>query len=257
MKTFDHISGNEIKIDDAVIYYEQIENKDKPALVFLHGGLGHIEELNTLLAGLCSEFHIIGIDTRGHGRSTLGTAKLTYAKIQEDVEYVLESLNIKKASFVGFSDGGIVAYRIAAKGNIEVDRLITISATWTTDDIIATHDVLSSVTAESWKTKFPKWYDQYQLINPEKNFEKLVTSIKSMWLDRNYSGHPNEKVNSINAPTLIIRGDEDHLLSRKSATELADHIRNSKLLNIPYASHMPFAEQPVILQIMVHQFLGC
>lgn len=255
MKTFDHTSGKEIQVDDAVIYYEEIENPGKPVLLFLHGGFGNIEDFNTIIAGFCKDYHIIGIDSRGHGRSTLGTGKLSYERLQTDVEFILKSLQIDNITIIGISDGAIVGYRIAAAAHFTVDRLITIGGTWSTSDMFETQDLLSSVTADSWKEKFPEIYDQYEKLNPQKDFKRFTDAIKAMWLDNKSSGYPNEKVKLIKCPTLIIRGDEDHLFSRKSAAELADHIAGSKLLNMPYASHMPFSEQPVILQIIIQQFL--
>jgi pimeloyl-ACP methyl ester carboxylesterase len=55
----------------------------------------------------------------------LGTEKLTYERIQKDVEGLLQQLGITKLTVMGFSDGGIVAYRLAASGNLDVEKLVT------------------------------------------------------------------------------------------------------------------------------------
>jgi pimeloyl-ACP methyl ester carboxylesterase len=57
------------------------------------------------------DYHIIGIDSRGHGKSTLGTGKLTYRRSQLDVEAVVNRLYLKNIDIIGYSDGGIIAYR--------------------------------------------------------------------------------------------------------------------------------------------------
>ena len=54
---------------------------------------------------------------------------------------------------------------------------------------------------------------------------------------------------------LIVRGDKDHLFSRKSAAELADCIPDSTFLNIPFAAHESFKDQPEIFKIVVNAFL--
>ena len=72
MRNFDHISGKYFKIDDSEIYCEVIGDEKNPALLFLHGGLGNIEDFNDIISELPDQFRIIGIDSRGHGKSTLG-----------------------------------------------------------------------------------------------------------------------------------------------------------------------------------------
>lgn len=82
MRSFDHISGKYFDIDDAKIYYEVIGDKKNPSLLFLHGALGNIEDFNDVIAELPDKFRIIGIDSRGHGKSTLGSKELTYELLQ-------------------------------------------------------------------------------------------------------------------------------------------------------------------------------
>lgn len=53
MRLFDHHSGEHLNIGGARIYYEVTGNENKPALLFLHGGFGNIEDFNSILPGLC------------------------------------------------------------------------------------------------------------------------------------------------------------------------------------------------------------
>ena len=102
MRNFDHNLGQYLQIDGTSIYYEVVGNEDSPALLVLHGGFGTLEDFNSILPDLDKEFKVIGIDSRGQGKSTLGSQALTYEKIQKDVERVLEHLNIDKLSIIGF-----------------------------------------------------------------------------------------------------------------------------------------------------------
>ena len=71
MRMFDHNSGEYLDIDGAKIYYE-VTGDDAPALLFLHGGFGDLETFNTILPDLNEGFKVIGIDSRGQGKSTVG-----------------------------------------------------------------------------------------------------------------------------------------------------------------------------------------
>ncbi|HHD7495644.1 TPA: alpha/beta fold hydrolase [Klebsiella oxytoca] len=62
-------------------YYEIKGNPDSPALVFLHGSFGNIETFNAVAPQLNDSPLLIGIDSRGQGKSTLGTLQLTYKRI--------------------------------------------------------------------------------------------------------------------------------------------------------------------------------
>jgi pimeloyl-ACP methyl ester carboxylesterase len=257
MKKFNHTSGKYFDMEDASIYYEETGSKSGSVLLMLHGGFGTLEDFNSMISGLSDEFRIIGIDSRGQGKSTLGNQKLTYQRMQFDIEALLDFLNINSISIIGFSDGGIVAYRMAISSTVKIEKIIAIDARWNLADLEATKEIYSKINAESWKEKFPDSYNTYQKLNPEKDFNILTSALKEMWLDAGEtSGYPNEKVNKIKCPTLIIRGDDDHLFSRKSATELADSIKGATFLNIPFAGHESFKDQSEVVKIVVNEFLG-
>jgi pimeloyl-ACP methyl ester carboxylesterase len=256
MENFNHNSGQYLQVDGAKIYCETTGNKDSPALLFLHGGFGNIEDFNTILPDLDKEFQIIGIDSRGQGKSTLGSEELTYDQIQKDVERVLEHLNIGNLSIIGFSDGGIVAYRLAALTSLKIEKLVTIGAEWHLKSTESTREIFLNITGESWRKKFPATYDAYQKLNSEPDFDLLAQSIVKMWLDPNSSGYPNEAVTNISCPLLIVRGDADHLVSKSAVVELSELVKNSRLLNIPFAVHAAFEDQKEIFMISLNEFLN-
>jgi len=99
---FDHNSGKHLEIDGARIYYEVTGDEKSPALLVLHGGFGNLESFNAILPDLDKEFRVIGIDSRGQGKSTLGEQALSYERIQKDVVRILAHLNIDTLSIIGF-----------------------------------------------------------------------------------------------------------------------------------------------------------
>jgi len=255
MRNFDHNSGEHLQIDEANIYYEVTGNENSPALLFLHGGFGNLEDFNTIIPDLDKDFRVIGIDSRGQGKSTLGEQILTYEQIQKDVERVLEHLDIVTVSVIGFSDGGIAAYRLASLTSLNVEKLVTIGATWHWKNTEPTREIFLKVTGESWRKKFPATYDAYQKLNPEPDFDVLAQALMKMALDENSSGHPNEAVKNISCPLLIVRGDDDHLISKETVFELSEIVKGARLLNIPFAGHAAFEEQKEIFMISLNEFL--
>jgi pimeloyl-ACP methyl ester carboxylesterase len=253
---FNHQTGKYFETDGANIYYEEIENKGKPVLLFLHGGFGTIESLNAIVPLFCNDFYIIGIDSRGHGKSTLGTKNLTYKQLQLDVEAVLNHLQINNVSIIGFSDGGIVAYRMAAANKVAIKKLVTIGATWSLDDAKIAEEIAEEMSAENCKEIFADYFEYYQKNNPSPDFDKFARLSTAMWADKTESGYPQNDVAKIKVPTLIIRGNDDDFLTLESAVDLSKKIDNSLFLNVPFSGHAIFKKQPEIFKIITKKFLN-
>src|SRR5690606_2130175 len=110
----DHLNGEYFNLDDADIYYETSGELQGRAILLLHGGLGSLEDFKPVIDQIAGSFPIVAVDMRGHGRSTLGKKPLTYQQHQSDIQALIAHLGLKECALVGFSDGGIAAYRIAA-----------------------------------------------------------------------------------------------------------------------------------------------
>ena len=85
-----------------------------PAVVLLHGGLGHSGNWgNQVPALLAAGYRAIVIDSRGHGRSTRDDEPYSYERMASDVLAVLDALHVDRARFVGWSDGACIALVLA------------------------------------------------------------------------------------------------------------------------------------------------
>lgn len=256
MTTFDHRSGSHVDVGSARIYVEVHGDRSAPALVFLHGGLGTIQDFDRSLPLLEGRFRVIGIDSRGHGASTLGKEPLTYAQLASDVRAVVDRLEVARFGIVGFSDGGITGLRLAASDSGVADRIEKLVAIGTHAEFDEANRALyEKVTAKSWREKFPETYERYQGLNPAPDFDALVTAAKKMWLDGGSEGYPKKTVETIACPLLVARGDEDHLVSRAAVCSLAEKVKDAKLLVIPFATHTVQDDQPELLMRVVNQFL--
>lgn len=256
MKNFDHQSGEWLLTEDgAKLYYEVTGNQRGPVLLLLHGGFGSIEDFNLLLGDFDEDFKVIGIDSRGHGKSTLGLKPLSYEQIRQDVESVLEHLGIHTLSMIGFSDGGIVAYRLASSTDLSIEKLVTIGSHWRLRADDPARAIFSGITPAACKSGSPDSYAAYQALNPEPDFDRYVESIVTMWLASDATAYPNEAVRKISCPLLIVRGDEDHLLSLADVVALRGLVGQSALFNIPFAGHSAFAEQKELFMSGLLPFL--
>ncbi len=255
--SFNHRSGKYINIDDAKIYYEIIGNNNDtaPVLLILHGGLGNIEDFNDVISMIPDEYRIIGIDSRGHGKSTLGSKELSYELLQKDVEKILEYLNINNLTILGFSNGGTIAYRIAALTNLKINKLITIGAPWCTKHSDHLREAYSKLTSDIWKAHCPSDFESYNRLNPKPEFDHLFKQAVKMALDTGMTGRPNDRVQNISCPLLIVRGENDPVVSYSDLIELSKFVKNSQIINIPSAGHEAFKDQPTLFTAELNTFL--
>lgn len=249
---FTHSQGQHLPVGDAKIYFEITGNPAGEPLVLLHGGLGNITDFNGILDQFAKDYQLIGIDFRGHGKSTLGSLGLSYQRHQTDVEAVLAHLGIEACYLLGFSDGGTTSYRLAIKNPSKIKAMVTIGAKSQLSANDQTFAILSGMTAEKWEQRFPDSVAYYKTNNPEPGFEALVKAVVSLWTDT--GSYPGSGIEDIAAPTLIIRGDRDHLFPLETAVHLAQHIKGANFFNIPFAGHEVHKDANTLFSSVVKDF---
>lgn len=252
----DHRHGEYLEAKGTRIYFEECGKHDGPALLLLHGGFGTLEDFNAVIPALTKQFRVIGIDSRGHGRSMLGSQPLTYEQLQLDALAVLNRLDVESAHILGFSDGGIVGYRIAAFACERVEKLLTIGAAWQLRRDDPLRELYAKITGDSWRKKFPETYETYQRLNPAADFDALARAAVQMWLDPSTSGYPNQAAKRICCPLLIVRGEKDHLFSMDDAVELERMVNGAKLAVVPNAGHEAHKEQTTAVVKLIEQFFS-
>ncbi|EIN3722037.1 alpha/beta fold hydrolase [Serratia marcescens] len=253
MNKFTHNNGAYFKSNGANIYYEITGTTDGIPILFLHGGMLNIESFNHLLSFLPESYMYIGMDTRGHGASTFD-GNLSYKILCEDVEQLLLHLNIKKIDIIGHSDGGTVAMKLAIANPHLVNSLVLIGAQHCLDETDPAIEMYESITPELWEHEFKKDVEYYNEINREPNLGKIISAIKTMWLDRSADSYPNEAIKNVTCDSLVIHGDDDFLVSRKQITQLADILKKSHFSNIPFSNHSVHEEKPDVVASLIKEF---
>lgn len=238
---------------DARLHYQTGGIKNAPVMVLLHGGFGSINDFAALLPHLQQKFRVIAIDTRGHGRSTLGSPALSYAQAADDVRQILQHENVGQYSLFGFSDGGTIAYRLGLTEN-GIEKIITVGAHWHRDNLREVRPMFETLDATFVSENMPEQVKAYLTTNPQADLEKWVKHLKAMWLDESENGYPNEQIAQIKTPVLAVRGEADFLLSLEDMAALQRHLPDVHLMNVPFAAHEVLKEQPETVWAAVQAF---
>jgi pimeloyl-ACP methyl ester carboxylesterase len=210
------------------MYYE-IYGEGKP-LVLIHGGGSTIQTTFGRIIPLLSAHHqVIAMELQAHGNTNDRRTPLSFMQDADDVAALLKNLEVAKADFLGFSNGGQMAIEIALRHPELVNKLIIASAFYKR----------SGTFPAFWKgmdsAKFsdmPQAYkDEYLKINHDST-ALLNMFNRDVHRMQTFKGWSDEQMKSIKAPTLIVNSDRD-VGTPEHAVEMYRLIPNSHLVILP------------------------
>lgn len=107
---------------DIQLHYVE-QGQGKP-LILLHGNGESCDYFEHQIPYFSSDYHVIAVDTRGHGKSPRGDRPFTIKQFADDLYDFLDEKGIAQAILLGFSDGGNIAMELALRHPERVEKLI-------------------------------------------------------------------------------------------------------------------------------------
>lgn len=109
------------------LHYCDWGNADAPPLLLLHGGRDHARSWDWVARALCSRWHVIAPDWRGHGDSAWSADGHYAAQAHVyDLAQLVHQLKLAPVTIVAHSMGGNIALRYAGLYPDMVARLVAI-----------------------------------------------------------------------------------------------------------------------------------
>jgi pimeloyl-ACP methyl ester carboxylesterase len=210
------------------MYYELYGNGEP--LVLIHGGGSTIQtSFGRIIPLLAPYYRLIAVELQNHGRSGNRSEPQTFDQDAEDVVALLHNLNISKASFFGFSNGGSTALKIGMHHSEVVDKLVLASAAYRRDGLInGFFDFMSKGTISDMPKELKAGFLE---VNPDSS--KLQIMFDK---DRDrmiaFKDWDENEIRKITAPTLIVNADSD-VTTVDHAKALQQLIQGSKLVIVP------------------------
>jgi pimeloyl-ACP methyl ester carboxylesterase len=217
-------AGQTLLLNGSRFYFETY-GRGAP-LLLLHGNGGSIDNFKGQIAELSRQHRVIAMDSRGHGKSELGTEALTYEAMAEDVNALLDHLKLDHVKVLGWSDGGILGLLLAIHHPDKVGMLAVMGANlepeaayaWATEGDAR---VRSRIAAALARGDDPKPLQlQLQLLD-------LVSQQPHI---------PLARLNMIKAPTLVMAADRD-VIRDEHTLAMFHAIPKSQLAIFPGATH--------------------
>ena len=251
------VSGSYVTTREGVqLYFKDWGPKDGAVVTFSHGWPLSSDSWESQMQFLAERgYRVVAHDRRGHGRSSQPFDGNDMNHYADDLAQVIEALNLKDVTVVGFSTGGgEVARYIGRHGTARVKKAILVSAI--TPFMLKTADnpngtpieVYDGIRAGALKDRSQQYLDIAS--GPFFGFNRPGAKasqgmIQSFWAQGMQGGAKNT-FDSIKAfsetdlrpdlakfdvPTLIIHGDDDQLVPIDASARAAHRlIKGSKLI---------------------------
>lgn len=216
------------EVNGLKMYYE-IYGQGKP-LVLVHGGGSTIQtNFEKVIPLLAKNRQLIAVELQAHGRTNDRNADLTFEQDADDLAVFLKNINIDKADFLGFSNGGTTVLQIAIRHPEIVNKIILASALAKRNGVPDWFwDFMKQASLENMPEQLQSGYKKVAA-NPDDLQIMHDRDAKRML---NFKDIPDDQIKSVTAAALIIIGDKD-VITPQHAIELHHQIANSELAIIP------------------------
>lgn len=255
-------------VNGTSLYYELHGPETAPLLVFSNGIFMSTGSWAYQVAELKKYFHVLLYDCRGMWQSEHPTGAYSMDLHADDLAGLLQALGVGSAHIAGISYGGEVSLNFAARYPSMTRSLIVSSA------VSEIHPLLQAF-GESWlyaaqkrdaemlyRVSLPLNFSQgYLQANPKagaaslERFKQIdlvaVEQLMLAFLNLNLTPLLGE----IQAPALVLVGEEDRLKPRAYAEIIAANIHQSELAILPAAGHAVCLEQPKLFNDLLLGFL--
>ncbi|WP_055442750.1 alpha/beta fold hydrolase [Lacinutrix himadriensis] len=254
-----------IQVNDIELDYEDYGKGD--VLLLLHGLGSTKKDWDGQVPFFSKKYRVIALDFRGHGDSTKPLDAYGVELMTEDVKQLLDKLAIKKATFVGFSMGGAVAFEMAARHPEYLDNLVIVNSGPDFNDMGKTgEDLLKSRTA-FLKTKGVEPLAKEISFNmfPEAHQIDMRNQFEARCKKNDYNAYfksfvtlmdwgLGDRIKDINTRTLVVASDMDYTpVAFKQA--YVDTLQNASLVVIENSRHGVVIDQPEAFNVALEKFL--
>jgi pimeloyl-ACP methyl ester carboxylesterase len=224
------------------MYYED-HGQGRP-LVLLHGGGSTAQTtFGVILPRLARWHRVIAPEQQGHGHSEDLDRPLSFEQMADDTAALLEQLQIREADVLGFSNGGMTALHLAVRHPGLVRRLVICSGYYARAGFIPGLQEMFERPPNAGEMPKPL-RDAYLAAAPRPDLEAFVAKTVAMM--RSFTDLSEDQLRAIEAPTLVMMGDQDVFLPEHAA-KLARLVKHGQLAILPGAQHgvyLGVAESP-------------
>jgi pimeloyl-ACP methyl ester carboxylesterase len=267
-----------VKIMGADVHY--VDEGSGELIVMIHGFASSLHTWNRVADELRREYRVIRLDLPPFGvtgplRSGSGEIEtMNLPTYRRFIDTFLQALGISRATFIGNSLGGLIAWDYAVRHREAVERLVLIdsagfpmklpiyialfnsalvrvSSPWLLPEVIV-KSAVRNVYGD------PRKIDAVTLRRYVEFFhgEDTRTAIGKMVPTLDFKDVDTDVLKTLDVPTLVLWGAKDRWIPTAHATEFASRIPGAKSVMYPGLGHIPMEEAPERVMADLRAFLG-
>ena len=247
--------------------------KSAPAVIHLHGFGASLQTWDAWVPGLAEDHRVLRFDLPGSGLSAPDPgADYTDARSVAVLLALMDRLGIARASVVGHSIGGRIAWTFAAEHAQRVDKLVLVAPDGFASpgfeygkapEVPATLKLMRHALPRPLlrMSLAPAYADpgvltdalatRYHdlLLAPGARTALLERMAQTVLVD------PRPILQRIKAPTLLLWGDRDAMIPFANSADYLKAIADVRRVAVPGAGHLPQEEAPALSLAAVRAFL--
>ncbi len=248
-------------------------SEDADPLLLIHG-INPISPKAAFVADLAQTRQIIAPSHPGFGASPLPPDFDTMYDLVNLYLDVLDNLPDGQVAVAGFGFGGWIAAELAVAGHPRLQRLILVDPVGIKLGGREDRDIVHIFNTSPNELNQRSWHDParrppgiYGLgwqatISDDMTDAEMITLARNWdtlclfaWRPHMFNPQLKHWLHRISAPTLVLWGDSDRIVTPSYGRQYADLIPGSIFETIPQAGHHPELEQPAAFIARVEQFL--
>lgn len=264
------------------LHYLDFGDPSAPPVVCIHGLTANAHSFDDVAPKLAGRYHVISVDVRGRGESQWGPwNEYTLPAYVNDLNAMLDSLKIPRASLIGTSMGGMISMTFAVLNPAKVERIVL-------NDIGPEIDPVGLKRIMDYVVEPPQEFKDmaavvayYRAIYPPIAKDpdaaviewvkwsvkptdhgtltwKMDPGVRQALREAQKTPPPQFDVwqpyASIKAPILVVRGGDSDILSTATARKMCEVSSNTKMVEVPGVGHAPFLTEPAAVKAMAEFF---
>ena len=252
----------------SVDVHHRLDGPEDAPLLVLSNSLGTTHRMwDWNLDAVTERFRVLRYDTRGHGDSPAPPGPYTVEELAGDALALLDSLGIERVLWAGVSLGGMTGLWLAANAPERIERLAACCTAahlppaemWADRAATARGEGMETLTVAALERWFspgftesaPEVIERFRadlLATPPEGYASCCEAIGRNDL--------RDRLGAIEAPTLVVAGEEDPATPPEKAEEIAAGVPGSRLEVLPGARHLANVERADEFNGLLLEHLG-
>lgn len=243
-----------------------------PTLLLLHCFGLTMKVWRDLVPALEERYHVVAYDALGHGKSDMGVRRLDLDQLAHLGLGLMDRLGIESATVVGNSMGGGTALGMALLAPERTDALVLIDSVGLHDDewfiplwpLVSPRHV-GTAAPWTWRAAYALAMQKRSPLGDEILEDILATrsdpladrNAAAMWtvVDAIFKTDRTDDLPAVRAPTLVLAGRHDRLVTVDHAERLSRGIPGARLHVFEDLGHLPEIEDAGAVAAVMLPFL--